>query len=307
MYHDLYLDRLALVERENVGLDLTKSCLCPSFFEDQLVKGVGLRVVDSNTSNQREADKVIVLPLFAMKAKDTIRIQTCELTKEELVDFLEDYPIPLEYKVMLSKRNQTIFHTPDGLNTFGCAKLTTFSMMCKAYGCEPSVELFHGFLTYSVVLVEYPQLLSKDNRYPANVRIFPDPILFMDGLKPSWEHSQQRPTIIVGGKEMAFRNFMYAKTDKDLSFLTKEPSPNFGTGSPSLSTRATHAKTASSKDLLSLTMMKDANAYHLKISSITPLAWKGHLDKHLDLELLDLQDRCYARQAVVDNAVNRRA
>ncbi|GKE74544.1 hypothetical protein Tco_1536585, partial [Tanacetum coccineum] len=55
------------------------------------------------------------------------------------------------------------------------------------------------------------------------------------------------------------------------------------------------------KDCLEL---KDATAYHLKISAITPPAWKGFLDNHLDVDLLDLHDHCYARQAVVDNAVN---
>ncbi|GJS79642.1 hypothetical protein Tco_0729523 [Tanacetum coccineum] len=62
------------------------------------------------------------------------------------------------------------------LNPFGCAKLTTFIIMCKAYGCEPSVDLF---------------------------------------------------------REMAFRNFIYTEYDDDLAFLPKEPSPRFGTGSPS--------------------------------------------------------------------------
>ncbi|GJS38268.1 hypothetical protein Tco_0563311 [Tanacetum coccineum] len=31
------------------------------------------------------------------------------------------------------------------------------------------------------------------------------------------------------------------------------------------------------------------------------------MDNHLDVDLLDLHDRCYARQAVVDNTVNRRS
>ncbi|GKE72666.1 hypothetical protein Tco_1534707 [Tanacetum coccineum] len=53
--------------------------------------------------------------------------------------------------------------------------------------------------------------------------------------------------------------------------------------------------------------LKDANACHLKISTITHPAWKNHLDNHIDLELLDLHDRCYSKQAVVDNAVNRRS
>ncbi|GKD03026.1 hypothetical protein Tco_1178000 [Tanacetum coccineum] len=53
--------------------------------------------------------------------------------------------------------------------------------------------------------------------------------------------------------------------------------------------------------------LKDATTYHLMISAITPPAWKGFLDNHLDVDLLDLHDRCYARQVVMDNAVNRRS
>nr|GEZ70832.1 hypothetical protein [Tanacetum cinerariifolium] len=61
--------------------------------------------------------------------------------------------------------------------------------------------------------------------------------------------------------------------------------------------RATRAKTSSSKDNAPfLTVFdddEDANACHLKISDITHPAWKNHLDNHIDLELLDLHDRCY--------------
>nr|GEU77077.1 hypothetical protein [Tanacetum cinerariifolium] len=56
MYHDLYLGGKALVERENVGFDLTKSYLYPSFVKDLTAKGVGLRVADSHTGNHREDD-----------------------------------------------------------------------------------------------------------------------------------------------------------------------------------------------------------------------------------------------------------
>ncbi|GKE00110.1 hypothetical protein Tco_1388093, partial [Tanacetum coccineum] len=287
------------------------------------------------------------------------------------------------------------------LNPFGCAKLTTFIIMCKAYGCKPSVDLFQGFFNLcragswlnfqkdSIISSKYPQLLLDENmlnlksfkdklppnidenhyfqrlgRYLTSVRMFDDPIMFLAGLKPSWEFGQQRPAIIVGGKEMAFRNFIYTEDDDDLAFLPKEPSPGFGTGSPSASvntelpkddgelnvasrikerkcktrggssrplvkrklasglssSHAVRAKTSASKDdapILSISdddeghpdcfELKDANAYHLKIAAITPPAWKGHLDNQMDLELLDLHDRCYAQQAMVDNAVNRRA
>nr|GEZ80427.1 hypothetical protein [Tanacetum cinerariifolium] len=53
--------------------------------------------------------------------------------------------------------------------------------------------------------------------------------------------------------------------------------------------------------------LKYANAYHLKISAISPPTWKGFLDKHIDVDLLDLYDHCYARQVIMDNTVNRRS
>ncbi|GJW08166.1 hypothetical protein Tco_1570589 [Tanacetum coccineum] len=115
-----------------------------------------------------------------MSAKDTIVVQRCGLSAKELNEFLSSYPIPSEYDVILPTSTQTIFDAPPGyvglythsfslsnprlpltdfffevlqyfkvyisiLNPFGCAKLTTFIIMCKAYGCEPSVDLFRGF------------------------------------------------------------------------------------------------------------------------------------------------------------------
>ncbi|GKE97996.1 hypothetical protein Tco_0021347, partial [Tanacetum coccineum] len=46
---------------------------------------------------------------------------------------------------------------------------------------------------------------------------------------------------------------------------------------------------------------------YLSISNITPPVWRGHLDNQSEVELLDIHDRCYGRQAVVDNVVNQRA
>ncbi|GKC88361.1 hypothetical protein Tco_1149010 [Tanacetum coccineum] len=138
---------------------------------------------------------------------------------------------------------------------------------------------------------------------------------------------------------MAFRNFIYTEYNKDLVFLPKEPSPGFGTGSPSVSVNTEPLKSneepeiqpaevtvnsggspkpelfivhpgsvaarikdrkyktrgGSSKPHVLLVSdndeglpdvhkLKDATACHLKISAITPLAWKNHLDNHMDLE-----------------------
>ncbi|GKE05221.1 hypothetical protein Tco_1397239 [Tanacetum coccineum] len=45
----LHINWKALVERENVGLDLIKYDLCPSVVEYLTTKGIGLCVVDSHT------------------------------------------------------------------------------------------------------------------------------------------------------------------------------------------------------------------------------------------------------------------
>ncbi|GJX14428.1 hypothetical protein Tco_0206186, partial [Tanacetum coccineum] len=80
--------------------------------------------------------------------------------------------------------------------------------------------------------IEQNPIFQRLGRYPTSVLVFHDPILFLAGLQSSWEHGQQRSKILVGSKEMAFRNFVCAEDEVDLSFLPKEPSPGFGTGSP---------------------------------------------------------------------------
>ncbi|GJT15657.1 hypothetical protein Tco_0874363 [Tanacetum coccineum] len=232
-----------------------------------------------------------------MSAKDYIAIQTCKLTQEEFNDFLALSPIPPEYDVMLPKSNQTIFDAPSGyvelythsfslsnlrlpltkffcevlqyfqihisrLNPFGYAKLTTFVVMCKAYGCEPSVELFRGFFNLcrggkwftfakrpekhisqlfprvitriegwkgrfffvqsSIIPAEYPQLLLEHNRR--------DSKSYKDKLPSNIEKNPMFQRL-----EMAFRDFICAENEEDLSFLPKEPSPGLGTGLPSMS------------------------------------------------------------------------
>ncbi|GKD91671.1 hypothetical protein Tco_1367178 [Tanacetum coccineum] len=72
-------------------------------------------------------------------------------------------------------------------------------------------------------------------RHPVNVQSLPDPILFLAGLKMSWEHSPKRHAIFVGRKEMAFRNFMFTEDDEEMYFHPCEPSLGFGCGSPSAS------------------------------------------------------------------------
>ncbi|GJR91679.1 hypothetical protein Tco_0215690 [Tanacetum coccineum] len=166
IYHDLYLGGKALIERENVGFDLTKSDICPSFIEDLTAKGVDSKVASLEAKKTK------------LKATEVSLRQELENARLDMADVV--------------------------------SKVVPYVAM---------------------------ELVQSDDmgKYPANVQVFPDPILFLAGLKPSWEYKQQRPAIIVGRKEMAFRNFLYAEIDDDLSFIPKEPSLDFGTGSPFVS------------------------------------------------------------------------
>ncbi|GJR68255.1 hypothetical protein Tco_0649132 [Tanacetum coccineum] len=149
-----------------------------------------------------------------MSAKDSIAIQTYELSEEEFNDFLALYPIPHAYHVILPKSNQTIFDAPPGyvrLYTYSFS-LANLRLPLTEFFCEvleyfqPTVELFRGFFN----LRRGGKWLTFAKRPEKHI-----PHLF--------------PKVIT---QMAFRNFVYAEDEEDLSFLPKEPSPGFSTGSP---------------------------------------------------------------------------
>ncbi|GJZ85163.1 hypothetical protein Tco_0650502 [Tanacetum coccineum] len=256
-----------------------------------------------------------------MSAKNALVIQRCELSCKELDEFLSFYPIPSQYHVILPTPIQTILDAPPKLNPFGCSKLETFIGMCKAYDCEPSVELFRGFFN-----------LSKAGSW-------------LTFQKRSKKHIPSiLAKVITRIEEMTFRNFIYTEDDEDLTFLPKDDSPVRGDysrfkGSPKGDTFVVHAGsvaarirerkcktrggssrppvkrklasgsstscTVRAKDfaimddapVLSISdddegledclELKDATAYHLKISIITPPAWKVNKRSRELLKLIE--------------------
>nr|GEW45023.1 hypothetical protein [Tanacetum cinerariifolium]GEZ29326.1 hypothetical protein [Tanacetum cinerariifolium] len=97
------------------------------------------------------------------------------------------------------------------------------------------------FIENKIVPSKYPELLLKENKlgkksfkdvvplhvwedplysqittYPCNVRTFPDPILFLAGLKYFWNHSLKKPIIYHRGKD--FRSFMVGGIDGEFHF-----------------------------------------------------------------------------------------
>ncbi|GKF08124.1 hypothetical protein Tco_0042348, partial [Tanacetum coccineum] len=98
------------------------------------------------------------------------------------------------------------------LNSFGCSKLTTFIVMSKAYDCEPSVELFHGFFN----LCKAGSRLAFQKRFEKHI-----PSLLAK--------------VITRIKEMSFKKFIYIEEDKDRTFLPNDFSLGFNTSYPYVS------------------------------------------------------------------------
>nr|GEW30653.1 hypothetical protein [Tanacetum cinerariifolium] len=127
---------------------------------------------------------------------------------------------------------------------------------------------------------------------------------------------------------MTFKNFIYTEDDEDLTFLPKDFSLGFNIGSPFVSinmvpVRANeelvvepttervneHVRTTTDlggvlKEILFLFTL---GVLQPTLGMGSAKQREGFLDKHIDMDLLDLFDRCYAKQVIVDNTVNRRS
>ncbi|GJV22522.1 hypothetical protein Tco_1371542 [Tanacetum coccineum] len=129
--------------------------------------------------------------------------------------------------------------------------------------------------------------------YPKVFMLFNDPHSFL-----GWHQ------FFVGNMaKMAFRNFVYAEDEEDLSFLPKEPPPGFGTGSPSVVATRMKNRKCKTRGGSSRPPVKRYSGFPRKFT----LSWKNHWIIIWTLELLDLHDRYYAQKSVVDNVVNMRS
>ncbi|GJZ07513.1 hypothetical protein Tco_0541306 [Tanacetum coccineum] len=278
-------ENTTLSEAQKVSLRITSDV---RFRQRPTVKGVRLRMASSHTGNHREDDFTPLetirrfLDIIGSKslsslkgrpssrgggyvikppveyAKFIIASQTCTLTKDELSQLVADYDIPQNVRVLLPKRSQTILDAPlvhiSRFILFGMIKLTTFAVMCKAYGSEPSLDLLRAFLNLGPggdwltlsnrgVSSKYTELLLEENNlgkkpfkdvvplrvrgdplfnqiatYPCNIRTFPDPILYLAGLKSFWKHSPKKPIIYHHGREIDFKSFMVKGIDVEFRF-----------------------------------------------------------------------------------------
>nr|GFA26915.1 hypothetical protein [Tanacetum cinerariifolium]GFA26934.1 hypothetical protein [Tanacetum cinerariifolium] len=221
-----------------------------------------------------------------------------------LDEFHSSYFIPSEYRVILPTPTQTILDAPHGyigLYTH-CFCLANLRLPLNDFFCELLLkENMLDVKSFKDKLLSEP---LRTNEEPAV-----EPM-----SEPATEPVNERvgTTVDLGGVP---KEILLLFT---LGVLFFEASCKKETGFWFVNLAHCRAKASAIKDdtpVLSIfdndegledcLELKDATACHLKISAITPPAWKDFLDNHLDVDLLDLHDRCYPRQAIMDNAVNR--
>nr|GEY22345.1 hypothetical protein [Tanacetum cinerariifolium] len=103
--------------------------------------------------------------------------------------------------------------------------------------------------------IEENLMFQHLGRYLTSVHVFPYPILFLAGLKPLWKYGQQRPAIMAGGKEITAD---FGESSKPELFVVHPKS---------IAARIKDRKFSDDNaDLPDVLELKDATAFHLKIS-----------------------------------------
>nr|GEV09099.1 retrovirus-related Pol polyprotein from transposon TNT 1-94 [Tanacetum cinerariifolium] len=257
--------------------------------------------------------------LLVMSAKIALAIKLCELSRKELDEFLSSYSIPSEYRVILPMPTQTILDDPPSSRAFDDLNLSLAGLQSLWEHGQQRPVIFVGGKEMSFRIFIYIEddedltFLPKDfSSEPAT-----EPMNEHVGTTTDLGGSPKGDTFVFHAGSVAAR--IRERKCKTRGGSSRPPVKRKMASSSSTS-HTVRAKASAIKDdthVLSISdddegledclELKDVTACHLNISAITPPAWKGFLDNHLDVDLLDLHDHCYARQVVVDNVVNRRS
>ncbi|GJX94456.1 hypothetical protein Tco_0349042 [Tanacetum coccineum] len=255
-------DLIRRFDRDRRILEVIAELPSHNFVKDLPGKGVGLRVADSYTCNHRKDD---FTPLATFQRYPTSVRVFCDP-----ILFLAGLQALWEH----GQQRPAIIKWLSG-TSFMLRMRNIYLFLPK----EPSPGLGTGSPSMSV------------NMEPPSVDAKPTLKLAKDTAD---SRGNPKPEVFI------FHHGSVADRIKDRKCKTKRGSsrpPVKGKLAPgSSSSLATHAKTSSSKDdtsfltisnddegLPNVFELKDANVCHLKVFAITPLAWKNHLDNHMDV------------------------
>ncbi|GKA03568.1 putative ribonuclease H-like domain-containing protein [Tanacetum coccineum] len=213
-----------------------------------------------------------------LKGRFVIASQTCSLMKEQLTQFIQDFDIPQDVKIILPKSSQIIFNAPLGyaglythhfslsnlrlpipsfickvlnyfkvhnsrFNPFGMVKLTTFAVMCRAYGGEPTVNLLHSFLnlghagdwlTLSNREMDFRSFMMQE--IDGEFKFLPEGCIDDDQCSPS-SKSVNKEALVIDARTLTSvhpSDFVEDVADSDDASAGDNENPLLGTSFPSL-------------------------------------------------------------------------
>nr|GEX09230.1 ribonuclease H-like domain-containing protein [Tanacetum cinerariifolium] len=231
-------------------------------------------------------------PIWASNGRPPSRMGGYVIKPLKLDDFLSSNSIPLEYRVILPTPTQTLLDSPRGYIEMSSRNFIyteddeDLTFLPKDF--SPGFNI--GSLSVSI---NTEPVRADEEPVKANKEPTVDPMTEHEhvnkrvGITIDFGGSPKGDTFVVQVVSVAARiRERKCKTRRD-------------------SSRPPVKRKVASGSSTSRTVC--ANASTLKDDSSVLSIYEDDKDNHLDLDLLDLPDRCYARQAVVDNAVNKRS
>ncbi|GKB61841.1 hypothetical protein Tco_0918027 [Tanacetum coccineum] len=210
-------------------------------------------------------------------------------------------------------------------NPFGMIKLTTFAVICKAYGGEPSVDLLRSFLNLGRA-GDWLTLSSRggadggldENRssmkYVNNeaLVINAEPISavhplditknIMDSLGKRSKVAGKRKAVVGSHGEDPHRKAR--KVPAQASKVADDTSTPLDVDSdPDIHDKPDPSTVC---NFTSIKELKDATDCYWVVAHVTPPSWKQYLREISIEHLCDIHENAYLRQAVLDNILNGR-
>ncbi|GJV02675.1 hypothetical protein Tco_1336244 [Tanacetum coccineum] len=220
-------------------------------------------------------------------------------------------------------------------------KLTTFSVMCKAYGGGADVpKALHNPITYlgnwkgsfffienKIIPSNYPELLLGKNKL--DKKSFEDKVPFNPEMDPLYDQIATYPCISVNNNALMIDATPLSSVypTNVVKNVANSDDPSYGEDEQTLiglppkvqkvparaSKVAGEASTPLDVDsdydiheFPSAKELKDVANCHWVVAHVTPPSWKQHLREISIEQLCDIHDRAYMRQAVLNNVLNSR-
>ncbi|GKC87711.1 hypothetical protein Tco_1148360 [Tanacetum coccineum] len=253
-----------------------------------------------------------------------ITSQTCSLTKEQLTQFVQDFDIPQDVKIILPKRSKIIIEAP--LGYVGSADVPIALV-------KPIIHLanWKGSFFYvknRIIPLDYPELLLESNKFDkkyfgdkidGEFKFLPEGSIDDNQDSPSSKFANNEAPVIDAKPLTSLHpsNFVKDVADSDDASARNNENPLLGTSlSPLLEAASKvagkafdHLDVDIDVDIHEFPLakeLKDSADCHWVVAHVTPPSWKEHLCQISIKQLFDIHDRSYICQVVLDNVLNNK-